>query len=482
MALLAGDSMPLPVWMSKYVGIRSAALISGSLLGLWSLINVSRMLLISKMERQEQLGRSMLRLPGRVELVMQVMILSLFALQLTIGGWAYLVCEQLELRRYILLDELMLLAPYLAMLLIKWHCFYPVNRHIKEYITAGQLSMGMAARPVWSRREYMSFQLRHGLLIILAPLMIILAYKDVIELLTRYVNRTGMFGMSVENVELISNLFVMAGGAAVFLFSPLLLRHVWLTRPLPQGPLREKLETFCRRIGLRYREILLWETYSSSANAAVMGVIPQVRYVLLSDALIENMPDEQIKAVFGHEAGHVHHKHIMFLVLFVVGFGSSLLLALEFLGRLIGGRLGGYEQWAFNAACAATVFLWLGAFGFVSRKFERQADVYGAMTAGAVEGAESDGVASSVTLSKRGSAAMASALQRISLLNGIAVDTRSWRHSSIGSRMTLLQDLAIYNGRLKRFGAIVSIIKILVAVIFILSIVGWRYLEITQVN
>src|SRR6185436_21061634 len=77
-------------------------------------------------------------------------------------------------------------------------------------------------------------------------------------------------------------------------------------------------ERTCRRIGLRYREILLWHTHGMAINAAVMGFVGPLRYILVSDALLETMDEEEIEAVFGHEAGHVRHYHLQFFMLFVM--------------------------------------------------------------------------------------------------------------------------------------------------------------------
>ena len=69
---------------------------------------------------------------------------------------------------------------------------------------------------------------------------------------------------------------------------------------------------------MRYRDILVWRTHSNMGNAAVMGILPHMRYVLLSDLLLETMTDEQIEAVFAHEMGHVVHRHMAWFVLFFV--------------------------------------------------------------------------------------------------------------------------------------------------------------------
>src|SRR5829696_9781819 len=112
--------------------------------------------------------------------------------------------------------------------------------------------------------------------------------------------------------------------ALVFLLAPELLRRVLQTQSLPDSPLRRRLERLCERVGMRYRDILLWRTQNNMGNAAVMGILPPVRYILLSDLLLERMDDEQIEAVFAHEVGHVVHRHMSWYVIFflTVVFGS----------------------------------------------------------------------------------------------------------------------------------------------------------------
>ena len=61
---------------------------------------------------------------------------------------------------------------------------------------------------------------------------------------------------------------------------------------------------------LRYREILLWHTENNMGNAAVVGLVPRLRYILLSDLLLETMDDRQIEAVFAHEIGHIVHEDV----------------------------------------------------------------------------------------------------------------------------------------------------------------------------
>ena len=100
-------------------------------------------------------------------------------------------------------------------------------------------------------------------------------------------------------------------GLLVLVLSPLFVRLAWPTRPLPPGPLRDRLERLARRFGFRCTDILVWDTGQVMVNAGVTGALPWFRYVLLTDALIESLSPLEIAAVFGHEIGHIAHRHLL---------------------------------------------------------------------------------------------------------------------------------------------------------------------------
>jgi len=109
--------------------------------------------------------------------------------------------------------------------------------------------------------------------------------------------------------------------AVALMLMPLLLRVLLGLKPLPPGPLRDRLEATAQRLGFRYSNILVWNTRHLMANALVTGFIPWVRYIVLTDRLIDELTPEEIEAVFGHEVGHIKHHHLVFyLVFFLTSF------------------------------------------------------------------------------------------------------------------------------------------------------------------
>ena len=83
-------------------------------------------------------------------------------------------------------------------------------------------------------------------------------------------------------------------------------------------------------------DLLVWRSDGMMINAAVMGLLAPVRYVLLSDGLLATMNVSQIEAVFGHEAGHVRHRHIQHFLLFALAGWFLVVGLMELLVRTVG--------------------------------------------------------------------------------------------------------------------------------------------------
>ena len=111
-----------------------------------------------------------------------------------------------------------------------------------------------------------------------------------------------------------------------------------------------------------------------------MGIIPPVRYILLSDLLLERMDDEQIEAVFAHEVGHVVHRHMAWYVVVIMVFTLALVCAGQFMPKDLS-SLRGVPQGLLDVLLPVLALAMFRVyFGFLSRRFERQADVYAART------------------------------------------------------------------------------------------------------
>jgi Zn-dependent protease with chaperone function len=256
---------------------------------------------------------------------------------------------------------------------------------------------------------------------------------------------------------------------------PWVLRLVLGVRPLPPGPLRDRLEATARRLRFRYSDILLWDTRGGVANAMVAGPIPWVRYVFLSDRLLDQLTPDEVEAVFGHEVGHVRHGHLLYYMAFMV-LSLMLLIGLWTLGlQLVFGEssasemAGAWETWRDGPAMllmGAYVFV---VFGFLSRRCERQADVYGCRAV-SCPAATCTGHAPDVALAPAGRGlcptgirTFINALNKVADLNGISRRKpgwlQAWLHASIGRRVDFLEQLMTDRALEARFQRRLGLLK-----------------------
>ena len=352
------------------------------------------------------------------------------------------------------------LLPFMILIFIQLFYCYELDVYSRRGCLPAQC---MGDDRVWSRSSYMKYNLRHNLLGIVVPIFLISILAGMGESFYDYLSANISNDFDIPIVEAAVS-FVTIGFA--YFLAPLILRYVWMTTPMPGGQQRENLEAFCSKIKLKYSNILLWKTYRMVGNAAVTGLLPFIRYVIVSDKLLENLTDEQLCAVFGHEAGHIHHKHMPLLLMAIIGIITMLGLAVDI---VIGYIPEDWPWWGQELLGYSIGIVMLGVgfciFGFISRNFEREADVYGASS--------SDNFNQGIDgrLSSIGSAIMSSALQRLAFINGVSVNARSWRHSSLSSRMELLFELAVIPGMLKKFRRRLVLVKTGVVLLFLLSVI-----------
>ncbi len=283
------------------------------------------------------------------------------------------------------------------------------------------------------------------------------------------------------------DLLIGLAAIGVAVVAPEILRHVWITQRLPDGPLRDRLVTLARQLRLRYREILVWHSGGLIVNAAVTGIIAPLRYVMITDGMLEQMEDAKIEAVFGHEAGHVKRHHIFFFLLFALISGCAVTIFSLRTYKLATSDPG-LHQLVATLGGVALLLKWGVFFGWISRRFERQADVFGvrALTVGGLPCAQPcmlhthdspapvggvQPLSPAAPLCSTAAHVFAHALNDVALLNGIRPNARSWRHSSISSRARFLQELAGDPVRSARFDRRLLLIKIVIfAVALVVSV------------
>jgi Zn-dependent protease with chaperone function len=260
-------------------------------------------------------ARQLAAAPGRRERVLRryarlrtyhiFLLLGVYAASLYVLGWGWAVQHYCGEGRAMLPGaELLILAPFMAGLVLSWVAFYDAERALHDAAEAE----AEAPEPYWSRGAYVGFHVRQNLALVFAPLLLLLMMKWLQRLFP-------------ESEEGLATWLTTAGGFAVSLSIivglPLLLRLALSLKPMPPGPMRARLEAAARRLRFRCSNILVWNTRAGVANAMVAGVVPWVRYVILTDRLMTDLTPDEVEAVFGHEIGHTKHYHMLYYLGFL---------------------------------------------------------------------------------------------------------------------------------------------------------------------
>lgn len=415
------------------------------------------------------------RLHHRSQAILRIVLIAGYGAIVFLTPW----CDWIALRGVAhelqILSDLLALFPYFLGAVGLWVVAMPVERMFHGNIDAADGVEGS-----WRMSSYLDFHVRHHLLVIAGPMILILFAANLTH---GYEGPIREWSGSFWTPDILLG----AWAAVVFLFAPFLLRRLWRTDPLEPGPLRDRLAELCTRIGLRCRDILVWKSDGLMINAAVMGVLPFARYVLLSDALLATMTPRQIEAVFGHEAGHVRHRHMQhFLVFALVGWliaGAATEGFSWWLNR--NGRMTSESVLLIQGiAITFTFVFWLIGFGWLSRRFERQADLFGARCV--APAAAQCQLPCSVhrpdtpesgtdRVCATGAATFASALDRVATMSGISADEPSWRHASVGERIRFLYSAAGDPSRAIGFERLIRRVKLCMLVTALLGSLGAVY-------
>ena len=215
---------------------------------------------------------------------------------------------------------------------------------------------------------------------------------------------------------------------------PPLVRSLWGCTPLPPGPLRDRLVSFCRAQGF-HSEIYSWPLFEGQVlTAGIMGIVPKLRYLMITPALLETLTGEELDSVLAHEIGHVKHRHLMLYLVLFLGFSLLAGAVAKFLPHLILAsdlfytilpRLPFAPPNLLGILATAPLlvlmlFYFRFVFGYFIRNFERQADAYVFRALGT-------------------SWPLIRAFEKIALFSGGNREEKNWHHFGIGERIDYLQ-------------------------------------------
>ncbi|MEE9567134.1 MAG: M48 family metalloprotease [Desulfobacteria bacterium] len=278
-----------------------------------------------------------------------------------------------------------------------------------------------------SRQSYVLSNISFNFPVIL-PWLLISAGVDIINMLPSSALKRLL--ATQEGQVIFFSLFL----AALVVIAPSMIRFFWRCRPLPDGPKRRRIEAMCEKAKLKYNNILKWPIFEGKLlTAGVMGLIKRFRYILVTDSLLQILDDNEIDAVMAHEIGHIKKKHLVFYLIFFLGF---IILSYAVFDLLLYAILYAnlsfpvlrdiqFEQvtltsMALAISMAVTLVIYFRyVFGYFMRNCERQADLYAFDLLGT-------------------SMWLVSSLEKIAVYSGQSHDRPSWHHFSIRQRIDFL--------------------------------------------
>ena len=364
----------------------------------------------------------------------------------------------------IAVDEIIAMGPTIAGVAATWWLFYPLERRVREALLIRQLDEGRPVFGLPDRGAWVLTQLRTHLFFLLVPMLLIFTLAEVIDAAMRMLDQYA-WAASMGEVG------TVLAAVVVVIAAPLLSRLVLDVEPLAEGPQRDVLVDVCRRHRVKVRELLIWNTHGSMINAAVLGMTGRIRYVLLTDALLETMTPRQVEIVMAHEIGHVRRHHMPWLLvslLAAITLGMLPLFATQVLLVALDAPEPGPVGVTVGAVAGGIAGLFM--FGWVSRRFERQADVFAVAHLGAADGR-------SAVFTEGAVDATCETLARIASLNSVAATRSSWRHGSIAWRQAYLRSIVGHAPARLPLDREILWIKISAAVIVVAGVIATATIE-----
>ena len=230
------------------------------------------------------------------------------------------------------------------------------------------------------------------------------------------------------------------------------------------------MESVIEGAGVHVRNIMLWPTGHTMLNGAVIGFLPRLRYVLLTDGLLETLSLGELRAVMAHEVGHLKYRHLPWTLAVLMGLIGLVAQIFDWIVPYVYDLLlnMGFdpESVSNGIQSVGTVAVFLVAFlvyGWVSRRFERQADAAAACELSSVD--PSLPVSSGgKSITPQGAGLMCGALESVAVLNGLDPERNTWRHGSIRWRQNYLLRLIGQPVNKLKIDAQVRLIKLVTAI------------------
>jgi Zn-dependent protease with chaperone function len=349
----------------------------------------------------------------RLNLRLSILAILLFAIAIYFFSFKQWLLAVPGIKDLSVIQGLFAIALFLFYLSTIWYSAWPSYRQLFRV-------------PV-SRRSFVQSNLRFNLPV-LFPWFALTAAYDLLSL--------SPWASSSEFLNSLTGqmVFFAVFLSLLVLVMPKFIQYWWGCRPIETSEKGRHLAAFLKQKGFRYRRLLNWPIFEGRMmTAGIMGIVPRYRYILVTDALMSALSTEELESVLAHEMGHARYFHLLFYVLFFVGFMaisfglSDVYIYLAYVWSPLADLISEEDARSmtlFYLSVAIPMLLTLLIYfryimGFFMRHFERQADLFAATTMGTP-------------------LFIVNALEKIAYLSGKSRDLPNWHHFSIGQRVACL--------------------------------------------
>ncbi|MBT7806195.1 M48 family metalloprotease [Candidatus Poribacteria bacterium] len=328
----------------------------GFLITMWgpaAAVILFAVLLRRRIEGDEDLRERWLRRMRRLVMAVEMSLVAVFVTHVIRGGLADLADGALSFVGMLGVRRVLALVPLVVGMLACRLATHEIQR-----------------RDAGHRVRFLLLQSKVAI-IPLAPVLIYVALTDLFEFAPIELR------LIAVSQPWLGDLMPLALVIVAYMFAPKLLRLLWRTRRLGDLSINARVEVIARRESIRYRQISVWYTRGVRiANAAVAGLIPNGREIFVTDWLLHQLDDDEVEGVLAHELGHIKHRHLWVYLLFSFTYFGAYILLFGALRTVLPSIV---TEGVLGPILLVASFFYLYfvlLLGFVSRRLERQADLF----------------------------------------------------------------------------------------------------------
>lgn len=337
--------------------------------------------------------------------------------------WQDVVRGTWQLDRWPLLDELFILLPIVFSLFTSWIIFSDLTGKISK---SDSLCLSMKRKT-----EIAFIRFQSCLLFVIFPTVTIIFIRD----LEPYLSNLNAFERSAS---LAAILLALAAGL------PLLLLTACSHTKFNDQVFESQIKSIFIQNRIPLRRLRIWRTGNQIANAAVVGLIPRYRMLILSDKLMDLFPRNEVLAIARHEAGHVRLWHtftrLCFITLPVLAIAQT-----QSTGLATPVFDGSPLEWLGEASTLVPIGIYLAflliSLPWISHQMEYEADIFACQTQGP-HGAAPD---SNYTNDLK------NALLRLAALGRGYYEKQTLLHPSLKQRIELIEKLESNSQKISQF-------------------------------